>query len=100
MTLDAGALVISIVGAIAGGAVWLVRALLARLMRELDERFGRIEADLADARALRAELDRLRAELPMYYQRREDSIREYTAINAKLDRLYELMMGNRHVASD
>ena len=92
MTMDMAGMMVSVIGAIAGGTIWLVRALLARLMRELDERFRRLETDIADIQVVRAELDRLRADLPMQYQRREDAVREYTTINTKLDRLYELMM--------
>lgn len=83
-----------------GFLVGIIKWLIGRMIRNLDERLKANNDDCtakwmqidASLKQTDADLKSLAMKLPVEYQRREDSIREYTAINSKLDRLYELLM--------
>lgn len=97
--VDSAALLVPIIlaaMAVMGGLLaWFIRAMVGRVMTDLDGRLERMERRLTDVDRLESELARLRAELPLHYQRREDAIREYTTINAKIDRLTEVLIDIR-----
>lgn len=83
-----------------GFLIGIIKWLIGRMIKNLDERLKTNNDDCTEKwmridvslRQTDADLKRLMTQLPIEYQRREDSIREYTAINSKLDRLYELLM--------
>lgn len=81
-----------------GSLIGIIKLLIGRMMRDLNERLRANNDDCAakwaqigaSLKQTDADLKRLMTELPLHYQRREDAIREYTSIHAKLDRIYEL----------
>lgn len=93
MTLDAKmiGLAVSLLIAWSGFLVGVIKLLLGRVTRDLDNRLDRIaSAQAADAdewRRVERELMALRAALPVEYVRREDHIRNQSVIEAKLDAL-------------
>jgi len=74
-----------------GFLIMVIRALLARVSRDLDVRLDRMasaqEKDTDEWRRVERELMDLRADLPVHYVRREDYIRGQSVIEAKLDSL-------------
>lgn len=80
------------IGALLGAVALMARGFANRLMREIDQRFERLESMAAEIRRIDAELTGLRAELPLHYIRREDHIRDMSAITIKLDRIHEMLL--------
>lgn len=80
-----------LIGGAVGAFALLARAFAQRVMRELDERLGRLDGMASDIRRVDDELARLRAELPLHYIRREDHIRDMAAITTRLDRIHEML---------
>lgn len=82
---------VAFLGAWSGFLIWVIRALLARVTRDLDDRLDRMaaaqERDTDEWRRVERELMELRADLPVHYVRREDYIRGQSVIEAKLDSL-------------
>lgn len=80
------------IGALLGAVALMARGFANRLMREIDQRFERLESMAAEIRRIDAELTGLRTELPLHYIRREDHIRDMSAITIKLDRIHEMLL--------
>jgi len=79
--LYAAAIISTIVGALAA----IGRALVARLIGEMDRRLDGIEDKFSDIDRLDDEIAKLRAELPLHYNQREDAVREYSVVLARID---------------
>lgn len=80
------------IGGLVGAVALMARSFANRLMREIDDRFARLEGMATEIRRIDAELTSLRAELPLHYIRREDHIRDMAAITIKLDRIHEMLL--------
>lgn len=82
---------VMLLGAWSGFLIMVIRALLARVTKDLDLRLDRMvaaqEKDTDEWRRVERELMELRADLPVHYVRREDYIRGQSVIEAKLDSL-------------
>ncbi|MHA7855418.1 hypothetical protein [Marinobacter shengliensis] len=91
MDWKAVAVFVTLLGAWSGFLIMVIRALLARVTRDLDLRLDRMvtaqEKDTDEWRRVERELMELRADLPVHYVRREDYIRGQSVIEAKLDSL-------------
>jgi len=83
---------LTLVGLVIGVIVGMMRWMVQRIMKDIDDRLGRMEDLTQKVAQVDNDLKRLIADMPLYYQRREDAIRDYTAINSKLDRLYEILV--------
>jgi len=83
---------LTLVGLVIGVIVGMMRWMVQRIMKDIDDRLGRMEDLTQKVVQVDNDLKRLIADMPLYYQRREDAIRDYTAINSKLDRLYEILV--------
>nr|BBJ05165.1 membrane protein [Marinobacter nauticus] len=85
------AVFVTLLGAWSGFLIMVIRALLARVTKDLDLRLDRMvaaqEKDTDEWRRVERELMELRADLPVHYVRREDYIRGQSVIEAKLDSL-------------
>ncbi|AAQ59816.1 MULTISPECIES: hypothetical protein [Chromobacterium] len=65
-----------------GALLGVIRAMLTRLVVDMDKRLDKQSHDIA---RLDGEVQRLLAELPLHYQRRDDAIRELTVLVARID---------------
>ena len=83
---------LSLAGIVVGLVAGIVRWTVQRIMKDIDDKFVRMDDVQQQMVRVDADLKRLIAEMPLYYQRREDAIRDYTSINTKLDRLYEILV--------
>lgn len=103
LTWDIIAWALGLVIAWSGSLIWIIKQLIGRMIRGIDDRLHANNKDCNDKWSqlenrqnhFEARYMKFLERLPVEYQRREDSIREYTTINAKLDRLYELEMEKR-----
>jgi hypothetical protein len=82
---------VGLVVAWSGFLVGVIRLLLTRVSRDIDQRFNMLEAahrnEANEWQRIDRDLMNLRAELPLHYVRREDYIRGQSVIEAKLDAL-------------
>ena len=92
---------IGLVIAWSGALLGVIRAMLSRMVADLDKRLDRQSQDLA---RVDADLQRLAAELPLHYQRRDDAIRELTVLVARIDavgsRLDGFVRRDDHIRSE
>jgi len=95
--------VVGLIIAWSGFLVGVIKWLLARMIKGLEEQISASNQDCMDKwltlennhKQLESRFINLLERLPLDYQRREDAIREYTVINSKLDRQYGLMVENK-----